>query len=189
VSLAATWNKDLLFKVGEELAEEAKARQAQVLLAPTVCLHRGPLGGRNFESFSEDPYLTGKLAASYINGLQGRGVSATIKRRSLVSPNSSLSRAQYLIVGLDFAVNEEEYERFNIDSIVQERPLRELYLRPFEIAIREANPWAVMSSYNLINGVHADMNTHTLKDILRGEWNYDGYEILVTLDKPACLLL
>jgi beta-glucosidase len=70
--------------------------------------------------------------------------------------------------------NEEEYERFNIDSIVQERPLRELYLRPFEIAIREANPWAVMSSYNLINGVHADMNTHTLKDILRGEWNYDG---------------
>jgi beta-glucosidase len=71
-------------------------------------------------------------------------------------------------------VNEEEYERFNIDSIVQERPLRELYLRPFEIAIREANPWAVMSSYNLINGVHADMNTHTLKDILRGEWKFDG---------------
>jgi beta-glucosidase len=81
-------------------------------------------------------------------------------------------------LGVDFAVNEEEYERFNIDSIVQERPLRELYLRPFEIAVREANPWAFMSSYNLINGVHADMNNHTLKEILRGEWKYDGYEKL-----------
>src|SRR6187402_1881583 len=80
VSLAATWNTDLLFEVGQHLAEETKARSAQVLLAPTVCLHRGPLGGRNFESFSEDPFLTGKLAASYINGLQGRGVAATIKR-------------------------------------------------------------------------------------------------------------
>src|ERR1700712_1786287 len=80
VSLAATWNKNILFSVGQHLADEAKARSAQVLLAPTVCLHRGPLGGRNFESFSEDPYLTGKLAASYINGLQGKGVAATIKR-------------------------------------------------------------------------------------------------------------
>lgn len=78
--MAATWNTNLVFKVGGQLAEEAKARQAQVLLAPTVCLHRGPLGGRNFEAFSEDPYLTGKLAASYINGLQERGVAATIKR-------------------------------------------------------------------------------------------------------------
>jgi beta-glucosidase-like glycosyl hydrolase len=96
ISLAATWNTDLLFKVGEQLGEEAKARQAQVLLAPTVCLHRGPLGGRNFESFSEDPYLTGKLAASYINGLQGRRIAATIKRelpsRCIVD---SLSRVSY----------------------------------------------------------------------------------------------
>ncbi|CZR55218.1 probable periplasmic beta-glucosidase precursor [Phialocephala subalpina] len=153
ISLAASWNTDLLFQVGEHLAEETKARSAQVLLAPTVCLHRGPLGGRNFESFSEDPHLTGKLAASYINGLQGKGVAATIKH---------------------FVANEQETERFKIDSLVQERALRELYLRPFEIAIREANPWAVMSSYNLINGVHADMNEHTLKDILRGEWAYDG---------------
>jgi hypothetical protein len=83
VSLAATWNKNILFSVGQHLADEAKARSAQVLLAPTVCLHRGPLGGRNFESFSEDPYLTGKLAASYINGLQGKGVAATIKREYL----------------------------------------------------------------------------------------------------------
>jgi len=153
VSLAATWNTKLLFQVGQHLADEVKARSAQVLLAPTVCLHRGPLGGRNFESFSEDPFLTGKLAASYINGLQGQGIAATIKH---------------------FVANEQETHRLKIDSIVQERPLRELYLRPFEIAIREANPWAVMSSYNLINGVHADQNYHTLKDILRGEWNYDG---------------
>jgi len=153
VSLAATWNTKILFRVGQHLADEVKARSAQVLLAPTVCLHRGPLGGRNFESFSEDPYLTGKLAASYISGLQGKGIAATIKH---------------------LVANEQETERFKIDSIVQERPLRELYLRPFEIAIREANPWAVMSSYNLINGVHADQNDHTLKNILRGEWNYDG---------------
>jgi beta-glucosidase-like glycosyl hydrolase len=84
ISLAATWNKDILFQVGEHLADEVKARSAEVLLAPTVCLHRGPLGGRNFESYSEDPYLTGKLAASYINGLQGKGIAATIKREYFV---------------------------------------------------------------------------------------------------------
>ncbi|CAD6442097.1 cf4627e9-fd60-48d6-a9b8-76bf61156a1b [Sclerotinia trifoliorum] len=153
ISLAATWNTDLIHKVGQHLADETKARSAQVLLAPTVCLHRSPLGGRNFESFSEDPFLTGKLAVAYIKGLQEKGVAATIKH---------------------FVANEQETFRLTIDSIVQERPLRELYLRPFEMAIREANPWAVMSSYNLINGVHADCNFHTLKEILRGEWNYDG---------------
>ncbi|KAB8304181.1 hypothetical protein EYC80_003600 [Monilinia laxa] len=153
VSLAATWNTELIHEVGQHLADETKARAAQVLLAPTVCLHRCPLGGRNFESFSEDPFLTGKLAIAYIKGLQERGVAATIKH---------------------FVANEQETYRLTIDSVVQERHLRELYLRPFEMAIREANPWAVMSSYNLINGVHADGNFHTLKEILRGEWNYDG---------------
>ncbi|KAI0392240.1 glycoside hydrolase family 3 protein [Xylariaceae sp. FL0594] len=153
ISLAATWNKDLLYQVGQHLASEVQARSAQVLLAPTVCMHRHPLGGRNFESFSEDPLLTGKLASQYIRGIQSKGVAATIKH---------------------FVTNEQETHRLTIDSLVQERPLRELYLRPFEIAVREANPWAVMSSYNLINGVHADMNDHTLKDILRGEWGYDG---------------
>ncbi|KAI1127093.1 glycosyl hydrolase family 3 N terminal domain-containing protein [Nemania abortiva] len=153
ISLAATWNKDLLYQVGQHLAGEVQARSAQVLLAPTVCMHRHPLGGRNFESFSEDPLLTGKLASQYIKGLQSKGVAATIKH---------------------FVTNEQETHRLTIDSLVMERPLRELYLRPFEIAVREANPWAVMSSYNLINGVHADMNHHTLKDILRGEWGYDG---------------
>lgn len=154
VSLAATWNVNLLREVGEHLAAETKARGAHVLLAPTVCLHRSPLGGRNFESFSEDPLLTGKLAAAYISGLQSRGVAATIKH---------------------FVGNEQETHRMTIDSQIGERPLRELYLKPFEIAIRDANPWALMTAYNLVNGVHADMNMHTVRDILHGEWKYDGY--------------
>ncbi|KAK0657412.1 glycoside hydrolase family 3 protein [Cercophora newfieldiana] len=153
ISLAATWNKDILYRVGQHLAEEAKARSANVLLAPTVCMHRHPLGGRNFESFSEDPLLTGKLAAQYIRGLQEGGVAATIKH---------------------FVGNEQETQRMTVDSIIAERPLREIYMRPFEIAVREAKPWAIMSSYNLVNGTHADMNEHILKDVLRGEWGYDG---------------
>jgi len=153
ISLAATWNKALLHQVGQHLADEAKARSANILLAPTVCMHRHPLGGRNFESFSEDPLLTGKLAAQYISGLQEKGVAATIKH---------------------FVGNEQETHRLTIDSKIAERPLRELYLRPFEIAVREAKPWAIMSSYNLVNGVHADQHMHTLKKILRQEWQYDG---------------
>ncbi|KAJ4856762.1 fibronectin type III-like domain-containing protein [Trichoderma breve] len=152
-SLAATWNKSLLRTIGEHLAAEAKARSADLLLAPTVCMHRHPLGGRNFESFSEDPLLTGKLAAQYIQGLQENGIAASIKH---------------------FVGNEVETDRMSRDSIISERALREVYLRPFEIAIREAQPWTVMSSYNLVNGVHADMNYKTLKHILRGEWAYDG---------------
>ena len=153
VSLAASWNTDLLHQVGLALAEETKARQAQVLLGPTVCMHRSPLGGRNFESFSEDPVVTGKLSASYIRGLQENGVGATIKH---------------------FVGNEQETWRMTVNSVIDERPLREIYLRPFEIAVREADPWAIMSSYNLVNGVHADMNEFTLGKVLRGEWNYKG---------------
>ena len=97
--------------------------------------------------------MTGKLAASYINGLQSRRIAATIKH---------------------FVGNEQETHRMTVDSVVQERPLRELYLKPFEIAVREASPWALMSSYNLVNGTHSDMNFHILKDILRGEWKYEG---------------
>ena len=153
MSLAATWNVDLVQEVGENLAEETKARGADVLLAPTVGMHRSPLGGRNFESFSEDPYLTGKVAASYINGLQSRGIAATIKH---------------------FVGNEQETNKNTIDSVIQERPLREVYLKPFEIAIRESKPWALMTSYNQVNGVHTDLNKHMLQDILRNEWKYEG---------------
>ncbi|CCX30362.1 Similar to Beta-glucosidase B; acc. no. Q5BFG8 [Pyronema omphalodes CBS 100304] len=153
VSLAATWNPELLHRIGQALAAETKARSAQVLLAPTVCLHRSPLGGRNFESFSEDPLLTGKLAAACINGLQSEGVGATVKH---------------------FVGNEQETWRMSVDSVIEERPLRELYLKPFEIVVRDAKPWGVMSSYNKVNGVHADMNEFTLQKILRGEWGFDG---------------
>ncbi|EJT74435.1 hypothetical protein GGTG_08276 [Gaeumannomyces tritici R3-111a-1] len=154
ISLAATWNKSLLRDIGRHLASEAKARSANILLAPTVCLHRHPLGRRNFESFSEDPVLTGKLAAQYIGELQEKGVAATIIKH--------------------FVGNEKETNRLTIDSRISERPLQEIYLRPFEIAVREANPWAIMTSYNLVNETHADMHENVLKDILRGEWGYDG---------------
>lgn len=154
MSLAATWNTELLHSVGSTLALETKARQAQSLLAPTVCMHRSPLGGRNFESFSEDPFFTGKMSAAYIKGLQEGGVGATIKH---------------------YVANEQETWRMSVNSVIEERPLREIYLKPFEIAIREANPWAIMSSYNIINGQHADMNDFTMRKVLREEWKYEGY--------------
>jgi beta-glucosidase len=151
--MASTWNLDLLEEIGRHLGDETKARGADVLLAPTVCMHRSPLGGRNFESYSEDPYLTGKLAASYIRGLQSKGIAATIKH---------------------FVGNEQETERQAYNAVIAERPLREIYLKPFEIAVRDAQPWALMSAYNMVNGVHADEYQHTLWEILRGEWGWDG---------------
>ncbi|KAF3052003.1 hypothetical protein E8E11_011021 [Didymella keratinophila] len=153
ISMASTWSVDMMEEIGRHLGEETKARGANVLLAPTVCMHRSPLGGRNFESYSEDPFLTGKLAASYIRGLQSRGIAATIKH---------------------FVGNEQETERQAYDAIIAERPLREIYLKPFEIAVRDASPWALMSSYNMVNGIHADESEHTIKDILRGEWGWNG---------------
>lgn len=118
-----------------------------------MCNHRHPLGGRNFESFSEDPLLAGKLAAEVVKGLQEKGVAATVKH---------------------FAANEQETERLSVDEIVSERALREIYLKPFEIAVKEANPWAVMTAYNQINGCHADSHEFLLKKVLRGEWGWKG---------------
>ncbi|KAI5236745.1 family 3 glycoside hydrolase [Aureobasidium subglaciale] len=153
VSLAATFDLKLAYRVGKALAEETLTKGANVLLGPTVCPHRHPLGGRNFESFSEDPLLTGRLASQYIQGLQDQGVGATVKH---------------------FAVNEQETKRFTMNANVSEKALREIYLKPFEIAIKESNPWALMTSYNSINGKHADMNEHLLQTILREEWGYKG---------------
>ncbi|KAI5208164.1 family 3 glycoside hydrolase [Aureobasidium subglaciale] len=153
VSLAATFDLKLAYRVGKALAEETLTKGANVLLGPTVCPHRHPLGGRNFESFSEDPLLTGRLASQYIQGLQDQGVGATLKH---------------------FAVNEQETRRFAMNANVSEKALREIYLKPFEIAIKEANPWALMTSYNSINGKNADMNEHLLQNILREEWGYKG---------------
>ncbi|KAH7155630.1 family 3 glycoside hydrolase [Dactylonectria estremocensis] len=151
--MACTFDVTLAKRIGAALAEEVHSKGARCLLAPTMCLHRHPLGGRNFESFSEDPFLTGKMAARVVEGLQESGVAATIKH---------------------FAVNEQETDRLTVDEIVSERALRELYLRPFEIAVKEAKPWAVMTAYNLVNGTHADSHPFTLKQVLRGEWGWDG---------------
>ncbi|CAG8234825.1 unnamed protein product [Penicillium salamii] len=151
--LASTWDLDAAREIGNALAEETQSKGARALLAPTVCPHRHPLGGRNFESFSEDPLLAGKMAAQYINGLQEKGVAATIKH---------------------FAANEQETCRFTVNAHIAERALREIYLKPFEIAIKEANPMAVMTSYNILNGDHADSSTYLLKDVLRGQWGWNG---------------
>ena len=153
VLLAASWDPELVHRIGNALAEETKTKGASVLLAPTVCLHRHPLGGRNFESFSEDPYLAGVLATEYIEGVQENGVAATIKH---------------------FAANEQETKRFTINANVSERALRELYMKPFELAIKKARPLAVMTSYNLINGVHADANKWLIDQVLRNEWGFNG---------------
>jgi beta-glucosidase len=155
-ALAATWNSEIVKRVGEALAEETKAKGAHILLAPTVNIHRAPLAGRNFECYSEDPYLTARMAIAYITGLQSKGVGACIKH---------------------FVCNDAEFERMSMSSEVDERSLREIYLRPFELAIREAKPWSVMSSYNRINGVYASENPYTLLDILKGEWGFDGIVI------------
>jgi beta-glucosidase len=160
--LAAGWDREVVSRIGVALAEETRSKGAICLLGPTVCPHRSPLGGRNFESFSEDPFLAGKLASTYIQGLQGQGVSATIKH---------------------FAANEQETRRFTMNVNVSERALREVYLKPFEIAIKEAKPWALMTSYNLVNGTHADMNEYLLQTVLREQWGYKG---LVMSDWGGC---
>lgn len=153
IALGATWNPDIVEKVGNVLADELEAKSAHILLAPTVNIHRTPIAGRNFECYSEDPYLSGMLASAYIKGIQDKGKGACIKH---------------------FVANDQEFERFSISSEVDERTLREIYLEPFRIAIRNSNPWAVMSAYNRVNGVYACENDHTLLDILKGEWGYKG---------------
>ncbi|KAI1864795.1 hypothetical protein JX265_008519 [Neoarthrinium moseri] len=151
-NVAATFDLDIANRIGQALAEETQTKGARCLLAPTTCIHRHPLGGRNFESFSEDPLLAGKLASQVIQGVQSKGIAATIKH---------------------FAGNEQETERMSVDETISERALREIYLRPFEIAIKEAKPWAVMTAYNQINGEHCDSNSFLFK-VLREDWGWKG---------------
>jgi beta-glucosidase len=153
IALGATWNPEIVEKVGNVLADELDTKGAHILLAPTVNIHRTPIAGRNFECYSEDPFLSGILASAYIKGIQDKGKGACIKH---------------------FVANDQEYERFSMSSEVDERTLREIYLEPFRIAIRNSNPWAVMSAYNRVNGTYAAENEHTLNEILKGEWGYDG---------------
>ncbi|KAF3914823.1 Beta-glucosidase [Dactylellina cionopaga] len=162
ISMGATFDPELAYEVGQALAGEVKSKSASVLLAPTACCHRSPLGGRNFESYSEDPLLSGKMASAYIRGVQSEGVAATMKH---------------------YVANEQETWRLFVDETIDETTLREVYLKPFEIAMREGRPWAVMTAYNIINGVHCDSNPFTLKQVLREEWGFDG---LVMSDWFGC---
>ena len=156
VAMGATWNPELIERVGAALAAEVRRKGAHVLLAPTVNIHRTPIAGRNFECFAEDPFLSGTMAAAYINGLQKQGVAACIKH---------------------FVANDQEFERFSISAEVAERPLHEIYLEPFRIALEKANPWTIMSAYNRINGVYASEHEALLRDLLKGKWGYDGLVI------------
>ena len=153
VTVACSWDPALGEQIGQAMGEEAAAQEVAVLLGPGLNTKRSPLCGRNFEYFSEDPYLSGKMAASYVRGIQSNGISACPKH---------------------FAVNSQELRRMASDSVVDERTLRELYLTGFEIVVKEAKPKTIMSSYNLINGTYANENRHLLMDILRGEWGFDG---------------
>ena len=152
-ALGATFDRDLVRRVGEALGREARSKSAGVLLAPTVNLHRTPVGGRNFECMSEDPILTAELAAAYVEGVQSQRVACCIKH---------------------FVGNDTEFERMTISSDIDERTLRELYLLPFEVAVKRAGVRAVMSAYNRVNGTYAADHVELLRGVLRDEWGFDG---------------
>lgn len=155
-TIANSWDESLGEEIGKALGEEANVQNVNVLLGPGLNIKRSPLCGRNFEYFSEDPYLAGKMAASYVRGIQSQGVSACPKH---------------------FAVNSQELRRMATDSVVDERTLREIYLTGFEIAVKEGHAKAIMSSYNQVNGEYANENKHLLQDILRDDWGFDGIVI------------
>ena len=155
-ALGATWDPQLVRRVGVAIAQEARTKGAHVLLAPTVNLHRHPLAGRNFECYSEDPTLTAMLAIGFIKGVQSEGVGVTVKH---------------------FVANDSEFERMTISSEVDEAVLRELYLVPFEAAVSEAGAWGVMSAYNRLNGTYCSEHEWLLTTVLRDEWGFDGFVI------------
>ena len=151
-ALGATFDHDLLRSVGRLLGQEAKAKGAHILLGPTVNIQRAPTGGRGFESFSEDPFLSGSICAQYCNGVQEENIITTPKH---------------------FVCNDQEHERMAVNCIVTNRALREIYLMPFMLAVKNARPSALMTAYNKVNGIHASENPK-LYHILREEWNWDG---------------
>ncbi|MGW0913895.1 glycoside hydrolase family 3 protein [Streptomyces sp. NPDC002784] len=155
-ALAATWDPELARRAGVLLAQEARRKGVHVLLAPTVNLHRSPLGGRHFEAYSEDPYLTGLIGAGYVSGVQSGGVGTTVKH---------------------FVANDAETDRFTVNNLVSERALRELYLAPFETIVENAHPWGIMTAYNTVNGTTMTEHHHLVNEVLRGEWGFDGFNV------------
>ena len=154
VSMAATWNTDLIYEVGKAIGKETKARDRNVLLGPCICIHRVPHGGRNFESYGEDPYLASGMTVSFVKGVQSENVVATPKH---------------------YACNNQEYNRFRVDVKVDERTLHEIYLPAFKAAVTEGGCLSVMAAYNRLNGHYCCANTYLLKDILKGRWNFRGF--------------
>lgn len=152
-ALGATWDADLLYQIGQLLGEEAIAKGAHVLLGPTINTQRSPLGGRGFESFSEDGILSGTLAGYLCKGVQEKGVAATLKH---------------------FVCNDQEHERMAVDTIVTPRALREIYLMPFHQAMRICRAACVMTAYNKVNGTHCSEHQELLDEILRKEWGWSG---------------
>ncbi|GGV37661.1 beta-glucosidase [Streptomyces longisporoflavus] len=155
-ALAAAWDQDLARRAGALLAQEARRKGVHVLLAPTVNLHRSPRGGRHFEAYSEDPYLTGVIGTGYVQGVQSGGVGTTVKH---------------------FVANDAETDRFTVDNKVGARALRELYLAPFEAIVANAHPWGIMTAYNQVNGVTMTEHRYLVGEVLRGEWGFDGYNV------------
>lgn len=153
VNLASSWSKENVVKVAESIADQAMNQHVSIFLGPGINIKRSPLCGRNFEYFSEDPYLAGQLCADYINAAQKKNIGTSLKH---------------------YAVNNQEYRRMTVSAEVDERALREIYLTPFEIAVKKSQPWTIMSSYNRINGTHASDNKKLLTDILRNEWGFKG---------------
>jgi beta-glucosidase len=169
VGLGQTWDEELVERVGIALGEEAQAADVDVLLGPGINIKRDPRCGRNFEYFSEDPVLTAAMGTAWVRGLQSRGVGASLKH---------------------FALNNQEHDRMRISSDVDERTMREIYLRAFERVVRDAKPWSVMCSYNRINGVHASENRWLLTEVLRGEWGFNGVVVSdwgAVVDKVAAV--
>ena len=156
ISIGSTWDMDLINQLGVALGEEAKVKDVDVLLGPTINIHRHPLGGRHFESFSEDPFLTGKIATEYVKGVQSQNVAACLKH---------------------FIGNDTEYERHLVSSNIDEKTLREIYLLPFEMGVKEGNAQVVMSAYNKLNNIYCSSHKELLIDILKDEWGFDGYVV------------
>lgn len=156
VSLASSWDTDLAYEIGQALGQECLALDVQVLLGPGVNIKRTPLGGRNFEYFSEDPVVAGELGTAWVRGVQSQGVGTSLKH---------------------YACNNQEWERMTINAEIDQRTLREIYLAAFEQVVKEAQPWTVMAAYNKVNGIYAAEHPQLLQNILKQEWGFDGVAV------------